>query len=57
MTRTGSPVACGALGEIGPEAAPAVEALIEALKDKDAGVRHWAAVALGRIDPTSNPSP
>src|SRR5262249_39920132 len=38
-----------ALGAIGAEAAPAVETIVEALKDKDTEVRKYAARALGRI--------
>ena len=40
-----------ALGEIGPEAASAVPALIEALRDPKAGVREKTAEALGEIGP------
>ncbi len=40
-----------ALGEFGPEAKPAIPALVELLKDKSADVRGAAAVALERIGP------
>jgi HEAT repeat protein len=39
------------LGELGPEAAPAVPDLAGALHDRDPEVREAAAVALGRIGP------
>ena len=42
-----------ALGEIGPEAVPA---LVEALKDKDSGVRERATMALGKIGPEAVPA-
>ncbi len=48
--------AAEALGQIGPEAAPAVEALVEALKDEAAGVRLHAAMALGGIGPEAAPA-
>jgi HEAT repeat protein len=38
-----------ALGEIGPDARPAVPYLLEALRDDNEGVRRRAAVALGNI--------
>lgn len=44
---------CLVLAEIGPEAAAAVPALTEALKDEDPGCRLQAAVALGEIGPAA----
>src|SRR5262245_66354994 len=41
--------AAAALGNLGPGAVEAVPALAEALKDKDARVRHEALIALERI--------
>jgi HEAT repeat protein len=38
-----------ALGDIGPEARPAVHALVEALRDGSKGVRRRAAVALAEV--------
>ncbi len=45
-------LAAHALGEIGPAAAPHVEALTAALKDSVSFVRVWAAGALARVDPS-----
>ena len=42
-----------ALDNMGPLAAPAVPALIRALRDPDAKVRPWAARALGSIGPAA----
>lgn len=41
--------AAALLGRLGPDAAPAVPALVEALASKDKGLRGMAAIALGRI--------
>ena len=41
--------AAALLAKVGPDAAPAVPALAEALKAKEKGVRGMAAIALGRI--------
>ena len=46
--------AASTLGRIGPAAKIAVPVLIEALKDKRAGVRSRAATALGQIGPAAN---
>lgn len=46
-----------ALGSIGPAAASAVPALPNALKDEDAGLRDFAAEALGCIDPNGRVCP
>lgn len=45
-----------ALGEIGENAAPAVLALADALRDKDNGVRQEAAWALGRMGERAAPA-
>jgi HEAT repeat protein len=42
-----------ALDNMGPLAAPAVPALVKALRDPDANVRPWAARALGNIGPAA----
>lgn len=42
-------LAARALGELAPQASPAVPALIGALEDEDPWVRKWACVALGNI--------
>ncbi len=39
------------LGDLGPAAKPAVEAMIIALKDQDPMVRRLAALALGQVGP------
>jgi HEAT repeat protein len=43
--------AAKALGEVGPDARPAITALTSALSDKDLFVRRFAAQALGEIGP------
>lgn len=43
---------CQALGEMGNEAVPAIDALREALHDPNQDVRTWAALSLGRIAST-----
>ncbi len=48
-------VAAWALGEIGPDAAPAVPELLQALADEDAAVRMYAAHALGAIGRSTEP--
>lgn len=48
-------VAIQALGLLGPAAIDAVPALFEALKDTDASLRYWAALALGEIDAVAIP--
>jgi len=45
--------AAEALGGIGPTAADAVPALIDALRDDDSAVREYAASALGRMGPAA----
>lgn len=45
------PVAARTLGELGPAAAPAVEALRQALQSDTAELRTWAGIALSKIDP------
>ncbi|RMF92114.1 MAG: HEAT repeat domain-containing protein [Planctomycetota bacterium] len=45
-----------ALGDFGPEAAPAVEALAEALNDEDPSVRSEILFALGAIGPDAKPA-
>ena len=45
-----------ALGELGPDAAPAIPALIKALRDGDNDERLHAAAALARIGPASWPA-
>ena len=47
--------ACRALAEFRERAAPAIPALLTALKDGDAEVRGMAAIALARIDPEDVP--
>jgi HEAT repeat protein len=42
-----------ALGQIGPEAAPAVPALVKTLAHSDDVLRRQAAAALGRIGPAA----
>jgi HEAT repeat protein len=49
-------IAAWSLGDLGPEASPAVPALIEALKDSDRFVRRAAAWTLGRIGPAAAPA-
>src|SRR5947207_3016026 len=49
-------MAAEALGGIGPEAKAAVPSLVEALKDRDTGVRRGAAWALVRIDRQGEPA-
>jgi HEAT repeats len=48
--------AAAELAAIGPEAAAAIPALIEALKDQEARVRYTAAGALGAIGPEAAPA-
>lgn len=48
--------AARALGQMGPEAEPAVPELTQALSDKEATVRLAAAQALGRIGPAAAPA-
>jgi len=48
--------ACLVLAEIGPDAAPAVPALIETLKDDRADVRREAILALAEIGPAAAPA-
>jgi HEAT repeat protein len=42
-----------ALESAGPQGAPAVPALVQALKDGDANVRLWACKALGAVGPAA----
>ena len=49
-------LAAGALGNIGPAAAPAVSVLVTALADRSAPVRRNAALALARIGPEAAPA-
>src|SRR5262249_43559124 len=48
--------AAAAIGQLGPRAASAVPALIEALKDSDAQVRVEVSVALANIGPAAVPA-
>ena len=43
-----------AIGKVGPGAKDAVPALIDALKDKESGVRGSACFALGEIGPAAS---
>jgi HEAT repeat protein len=45
-----------ALDNMGPPAAPAVQALMAALRDSNPEVRQWAARALGSIGPAAEPA-
>ncbi len=49
-------MAAGSLRRIGPQAAPAVPALVKALRDEDDYLRKSAAEALGAIGPAAGPA-